>query len=201
MSKISYALLFCLTTAFLSAGNNEQFQIEMKKVSCLEIITIDSIKHTGRILYVRDSFLLFWETTLSFESNYLDKYGIIYNYSDIERINIKSAKNAVASLTGGALVGVSSGIVYGERVYQREAGSCFRLPIEYYIIKYACIFGGTGSVVGGIIGSIFDKEGFSIKGDFDLYRKILPTINQHAVFPYYLPVELHNFIQESKKRE
>jgi len=61
------------------------------------------------------------------------------------------------------------------------------------------MFGGSGAVIGGIIGSIFDKEGYDIKGDYNLYRKILPVINQHAVFPYYLTVELHNFIQEQKR--
>lgn len=200
MISLSLFSVIILSTSIIFGSDYEKFQAGMQKVSPAELITLDGVKHKGRILYVKDSFLLFWEATAPYESDNINEFGIIYPYSEIERIGFKSSKNAFAGSAGGALAGVSTGMVYGERMYERQAGSCLRFPIELYLLRYGCIFGGVGLIVGGIFGSIFDKENFPIKGDYKTYRELLPIISQNTIFPYYLPVEIDNFINQKRQK-
>jgi hypothetical protein len=67
------------------------------------------------------------------------------------------------------------------------------------LLKNGCIFGGSGFLLGGLLGSIFDKQGFIIEGNLKSFQQAAYILRKNSVFPFYFPVELYKFLEDQEK--
>jgi len=135
-------------------------------------MTNDGEEYSGELLRVRDSTMILCkkygasETSLS-ESEY--PLYIIQNY-DIKIMELKGENHLIGGLVFGGLIGVTFGVIVGYGITASSDSPPFDGPLGYVLIG-----GGTGMLIGGLIGgsnTTYDEEIYTYQNpeDFDFQQ-------------------------------
>jgi SH3-like domain-containing protein len=151
----------------------------------------ESDKLVGRILYVTDSFLVFWQTKEQYDSSKINYYAIKIPYYDIEQISIHryiSSSIAFGS-AGGCLAGIGIGYIVASGMNEDYFG-----PV---IMSVSALGLGSGTLIGGVVGLVKNvQNNRSVNNDLTKYKASILLLKKNSIFPFAPPPELHSFLEE-----
>jgi len=192
-----WIIIFIVAVSFLWA---QEIKPTPRKVPLCEIQDTMGIKHLGRILYVADSSVIFWQSNESYDSSKINDYTIVFPSSNISKINVYKKLNAKYYANRGCIGGLF--------------GSVIGAIVGYYIVErwdatFAALGAWSGGLSGGVIGAVgstittaitsafmkIDKRYF-VKGKYEIYQAVILDIRKQSLFPFALPSELHSFLEK-----
>jgi hypothetical protein len=158
----------------------------------------DRFKPIGRILYVADSFLIFYKTNMQYDSRLISNFSVKIPYSEIEKIAIKSSNKFLRAIPGvviGGLGGYSVGyLLSSQQSTGNDVNDLINVFGQELVGGYCCMGGG---IFGGLISTqIMGNKTLTINSQHTNYYKFLLILKKNAIFPFAPPSELQPFLEK-----
>jgi hypothetical protein len=169
---------------------------------------INSIKHNGRILYVADSFLIFWKTQKPYDSRIINDFSIKIPYSEIDKVSITTTgKNKLLWVIPGVAIGSLAGSYMG---YLLSSSSDQTQETGDVVNDFANALGDafaegitmgccmtSGGILGGLVSTqILAYKNVMINGEYAQYKSFSLALKKSSIFPFVPSPELQPFLEK-----
>ncbi|MDE3059022.1 MAG: hypothetical protein KGJ59_13810 [Bacteroidota bacterium] len=153
---------------------------------------------TGTLLCVTDTSLVLWQSTKPYNWRLLHRSIKAVKSSEIEEIVFVHEGHFWSGVGYGALIGGGAGALIGFASGDDPPDQWFSFTAGEKAEALGIFLGASSAIVGGIVGAIQNiDDDFTIGGNAETYKAIVPALKRRAFFPTLPPPELQAFPLQS----